>query len=70
MKKYIEKPIFPKGFLWGGSSSSWQIEGAVEEDGKTLSLMDLNSRKKKPYADDTYASDHYQIGRASCRERV
>ena len=67
MKEYIEKPVFPNGFLWGGSSSSWQIEGAVEEDGKTLSLMDLNSRKKKPYADDTYASDHYHHYREDIR---
>lgn len=56
---YIEHPVFPKGFLWGGSSSSWQVEGAVEEDGKTLSLMDLNTRKKKPFVDDTFAADHY-----------
>ncbi|MBP2058091.1 6-phospho-beta-glucosidase [Lactobacillus colini] len=53
------KPEFPEKFLWGGSTSSWQVEGAIEEDGKTLSLMDLNTRKKKGYADDTYASDMY-----------
>lgn len=56
---YNHNPKFPDNFLWGGSSSSWQVEGAVEEDGKTLSLMDLNTRTKKPYADDTFASDHY-----------
>lgn len=58
-KAQIVKPEFPDGFLWGGSSSSWQVEGAIEEDGKALSLMDLNTRTKKDYADDTYASDMY-----------
>lgn len=56
---YKENPIFPKGFLWGASSAAWQVEGAVEEDGRTLAIIDLNSRTKKPYADDSIASDHY-----------
>lgn len=55
----VVKPEFPNNFMWGGSTSSWQVEGAVEEDGKTLSLMDLNTRTKTGYVDDTYASDMY-----------
>lgn len=56
---YDHDPKFPKNFLWGASNSAWQTEGAVEEDGKGLSLIDLNSRTKQPYIDDSIAVDHY-----------
>ena len=32
---------FPKGFLWGAASSSYQIEGAVNEGGRGTSIWDL-----------------------------
>lgn len=54
-----EKPQFPKNFLWGASSAAWQVEGAANEDGRGVSLIDLNSQKKKPFADNSIASDHY-----------
>ncbi|MDD6710767.1 MAG: glycoside hydrolase family 1 protein [Sharpea porci] len=54
-----EKPQFPKNFLWGASSAAWQVEGATNEDGRGVSLIDLNSQKKKPFADNSIASDHY-----------
>ncbi|HAM29862.1 MAG TPA: hypothetical protein DCP49_00365, partial [Erysipelotrichaceae bacterium] len=36
--KSIEE--FPENFLWGASSSAFQIEGANQEDGKGLSVAD------------------------------
>ena len=32
--------IFPKNFLWGAATASYQIEGAFEADGKGKSIWD------------------------------
>lgn len=56
---YKNNPTFPQGFMWGASSSAWQVEGAVAEGGRTPAIIDINSQKKKPYADNSVAADHY-----------
>lgn len=56
---YKHDPKFPNDFFWGASSAAWQVEGAIEEGGRTLSIIDLNSRTKKPYTDNAVATDHY-----------
>ena len=34
---------FPSGFIWGTATSSYQIEGAVNEDGRGPSIWDTFS---------------------------
>jgi beta-glucosidase len=53
---------FPEGFLWGTATASYQIEGAVHEDGRGTSIWDTFSRTPgKVYRGDTgdVACDHY-----------
>ncbi|EDU35994.1 6-phospho-beta-glucosidase [Clostridium sporogenes] len=49
---------FPKNFLWGGSTSAYQVEGAWNEDGKGLSIIDMCEHPEGT-ADFKIASDHY-----------
>lgn len=37
-------PTFPKDFLWGAATSSYQIEGATEEGGRSPSIWDTFCR--------------------------
>lgn len=58
----LQPGILPKGFLWGASTSSYQIEGAAKEDGRGASIWDTYSRQKGRVANgDTgdVACDHY-----------
>ena len=57
--KHLNDPRFPEGFFWGASSAAWQVEGATLEGGRTQAIIDLNSKTKKPFADNSIAADHY-----------
>jgi len=53
---------FPKDFLWGASTSAYQVEGAALEDGKGLSQQDVINQERREqfgHADASVASDHY-----------
>lgn len=52
--------VFAKDFLWGASTSSFQIEGAFDRDGKGLTTMDVRSFKTSDkIADTKIAMGHY-----------
>lgn len=53
---------FPKGFLWGSATASYQVEGAVTEDGRGPSIWDTFSHtpgKTVENATGDVADDHY-----------
>ncbi len=53
---------FPQGFLWGSATASYQVEGAVNEDGRGPSIWDTFSHTPgKTNNGDTgdVADDHY-----------
>ncbi len=53
---------FPEGFRFGSATSSYQIEGAANEDGKTDSIWDVFCRRPGAIAngeDGVTACDHY-----------
>ena len=55
-------PAFPSGFLWGAATSAYQIEGAVREDGRGVSIWDTFCRTPGSVRNgDTgdVAADHY-----------
>lgn len=56
--KYSKLLDFPEHFLWGASTSAYQVEGAWDEDGKSPSIIDMYEHPKQ-YADFKVASDHY-----------
>ncbi|WP_195618177.1 glycoside hydrolase family 1 protein [Clostridium paraputrificum] len=55
---YSKTKNFPENFLWGASTSAYQVEGAYNEDGRGLSVQD--TKDVVPGTTDfKVASDHY-----------
>ncbi|NUR10763.1 MAG: family 1 glycosylhydrolase, partial [Bradyrhizobium sp.] len=53
---------FPAGFVWGTATSSYQVEGAVNEDGRGASIWDKFVRIPGKIEDGTTgdrANEHY-----------
>ena len=54
---------FPENFVWGAATAAYQIEGAVQEDGRGLSIWDTFSHtpgKTKNGDTGDIACDSYQ----------
>jgi beta-glucosidase len=53
---------FPRDFVFGASTSAYQVEGAAAQDGRAPSVWDVYGREAGRIADDTtgdVACDHY-----------
>ncbi len=53
---------FPNGFLWGAATASYQVEGAVEADGRGVSIWDTFAHTPGKIEDGStgdVAVDHY-----------
>ena len=54
--------VFPDGFIWGGATSAYQIEGGSPEDGRTDSIWDTFARVPGAVINNEngdVACDHY-----------
>lgn len=50
---------FPRDFLWGASTSAFQVEGGSDADGKGPSVQDALGARHPDITDFSVASDHY-----------
>jgi beta-glucosidase len=53
----FSKAAFGNDFLWGVSTAAYQIEGAIQEDGKSNSIWDTFTQKKGKIKDGTSGED-------------
>ena len=61
---------FPNGFLWGTATSAYQIEGAVNEDGRGPSIWDRFAQTPGTISDNSdgvTATDHYHLYKEDIR---
>lgn len=63
---YKEKKPFPENFLWGASTSAYQVEGGWDADGKSPSIIDMCSHPEGT-ADFKIASDFYHCYKEDIR---
>ena len=55
---------FPPGFIWGTATASYQVEGAVKEDGRGPSIWDTFSHtpgRVNSNSNGDVANDHYHL---------
>ncbi|WP_026554424.1 glycoside hydrolase family 1 protein [Arthrobacter sp. 35W] len=57
--KFKQLTDFPSDFLWGASTSAYQVEGAWDADGKGPSVIDARTEFAAGTTDFKVASDHY-----------
>lgn len=57
--QYASQRPFPSDFLWGASTSAYQVEGAWDEDGKGPSVIDVHMHRPEGVTDFRVAADHY-----------
>lgn len=66
----MTRVTFPKGFVWGSASSSYQIEGAWNEDDKGPSIWDTFTHQPGRIRNDEngdIAIDHYHLWKQDVR---
>ncbi|EOB3584487.1 glycoside hydrolase family 1 protein [Vibrio vulnificus] len=56
---YKQLHAFPNDFLWGASTSAFQVEGGANIDGKGPSIQDAMGARHPDITDFSVASDHY-----------
>jgi beta-glucosidase len=66
----MDHKLFPKDFLWGAATSSYQIEGATQQDGRAPSIWDqfcAEPGRIKDGSDGRHACEHYRLWKDDVR---